>query len=155
VARVPQPVALEQHADPLAPLGDAVEAPVQLEVLERGQLAVDERVVADVAELPAVGLDLELALGRREQPGEEAEQRALPRPVAPGHEEEAAAREVEVDAREHLLLAEALAEPARRDHRARTSARTNAKKTVLTTPFIVKNAVFSLLQSLGETSDCS
>ena len=39
VADVPETEALEQHADPLAALGHAVEAPVQVEVLERAQLA--------------------------------------------------------------------------------------------------------------------
>ena len=41
VADVPEPEALEQHPDPLAPLRHAVEAPVEVEVLERGQLAVE------------------------------------------------------------------------------------------------------------------
>ena len=45
VARLPEAEALEQHADPLAPFGHAIEAPVQVEVLERRQLAVDERLV--------------------------------------------------------------------------------------------------------------
>ena len=53
VPRLPEPEALEQHPDPLAPLGDAVEAAVELEVLERGQLAIDERLVAEVADLGA------------------------------------------------------------------------------------------------------
>ena len=44
--RVPEAEALEQHAAALAPFGDAVEAPVEVEVLERGQLAVDERLVS-------------------------------------------------------------------------------------------------------------
>ena len=38
---VPEAEALEQHADALAPLADAVEASVELEVLERRQLAVE------------------------------------------------------------------------------------------------------------------
>ena len=53
VARVPETEPLEQHADPLAPLGHAIEPPVQVEVLERGQLAVDERLVREEAELRA------------------------------------------------------------------------------------------------------
>ena len=42
VPGLPEPEALEQHPDPLSPLGHAVEASVQLEVLERGQLPVDQ-----------------------------------------------------------------------------------------------------------------
>src|SRR5438132_1036902 len=41
VSRLPQPKTLEEHADPLPPLGYPVEAPVALEVLERRQPAVD------------------------------------------------------------------------------------------------------------------
>src|ERR687892_165542 len=43
-ARVPEAEALEQHPDPLAALGHAVEAAVELEVLQRRELAVDERL---------------------------------------------------------------------------------------------------------------
>ena len=39
VARLPETEALEQHPDPLPPLGYAVEATVEVEVLDRGQLA--------------------------------------------------------------------------------------------------------------------
>ena len=46
----PERVALEQHADPLSALRDPVETSVQLEVLEGGQLAVDQRLVAEVAD---------------------------------------------------------------------------------------------------------
>src|SRR6187200_638634 len=49
-SRVPESEALEQHPDPLAPLGHAVEAAVEVEVLERGQLEVDERFVAEEAD---------------------------------------------------------------------------------------------------------
>ena len=51
---LPETEALEQHADPLAALGQAVEAPVELEVLERGQLPVDEWLVPEVADLRAL-----------------------------------------------------------------------------------------------------
>ena len=53
-ASVPQPEPLEQHPDALAPLGNAVEAPEEVEVLERRELAVEDRLVADVADTPAV-----------------------------------------------------------------------------------------------------
>ena len=59
--RLPEAEALEQHPDPLAPLGHAVEPPVEVEVLERGQLAVDERLVAEEADRAALRLDLERA----------------------------------------------------------------------------------------------
>src|SRR5262249_56233713 len=49
VAYVPEAEALEQHADPLAALGQAVEASEEREVLEGRQLAVHERVVAEAA----------------------------------------------------------------------------------------------------------
>ena len=62
---VPQAEALEQHPDPLAPLGHAVQPAVELEVLERRQLAVDERLVAEETDPAAVGLDLERPRGRR------------------------------------------------------------------------------------------
>ena len=60
-ADVPEAVALEQHPDPLAPLRHAVEPAVEVEVLDRGQVAVEQRLVAEVAERAAVGVDLELA----------------------------------------------------------------------------------------------
>ena len=59
-ARLPEPEPLEQHPDPLAPLGNAVEPPVQLEVLERGELPVDERLVADEADRCSLHAQLEL-----------------------------------------------------------------------------------------------
>ena len=61
---LPEVEALQQHPDPLAPLGHAVEAAVEVEVLERRQLPVDERLVRQVAEAAAVDVDLELAGGR-------------------------------------------------------------------------------------------
>src|SRR2546421_10040646 len=45
VAGLPEPEALEQHPDPLTPLPHAVKPPGELEVLARGPLAVDERLV--------------------------------------------------------------------------------------------------------------
>ena len=50
---LPETEALEQHPDPLAPLGHPVQPAVEVEILERGELAVDERLVAEVAELAA------------------------------------------------------------------------------------------------------
>src|SRR5438105_6036918 len=70
-SRLPEAEALEQHPDPLAPLGHAVEPPVEIEVLERRQLAVDERLVREEADAAAVGLDLERAAARDREPGAE------------------------------------------------------------------------------------
>src|SRR4029077_5642142 len=50
VAGIPEPEALEQHANPLTTLGNAIEASVEVEVLEGGQVPVDERLVPDEAE---------------------------------------------------------------------------------------------------------
>src|SRR5581483_3448960 len=68
VANVPQPEALEQHPDLLAALRDAIEAPEQRQVLERSELAVDERLVREVADLVS-RRQLELARGRCGEPG--------------------------------------------------------------------------------------
>ena len=80
-AHVPQPEALEQHPDALAPLGNAVEAPEEVEVLERRELAVEDRLVADVADAPAVERDLERAARRRGEADEQPQQGRLPRAV--------------------------------------------------------------------------
>ena len=72
VPGVPEAVALEQHADPLAPLGNAVETAEELEVLERGQLAVDERLVAHVADGSALRADRELPSRRAQETREQA-----------------------------------------------------------------------------------
>src|SRR5690242_13293697 len=142
VARLPEAEALEQHPDPLAPLGHPVEAAVQVEVLERGQLAVDQRLVAEVPDPLARCLDLELAGGRHEQPGDEAQERGLAGAVRAGDEQEAAPRQVDVDPREDALLAEAASEPTRPDHRS-ASTSTKRKKATLIAPFVVKNAASS------------
>jgi len=57
--RLPQTEAPEQHADALPSLRDAVEPSVEVEVLERGQLAIDERLVAEEADSPPFDPDLE------------------------------------------------------------------------------------------------
>src|SRR3954463_15232849 len=95
-ARLPEAEALEQHPDPLAPLGHAVEPAVEVEVLEHGQLAVDERLGAGGADRAAPRLRLARAAGRDREPGAEAQQRRLARPVRAGDDEEAAALELEV-----------------------------------------------------------
>src|SRR5205807_4287746 len=51
-AHVPEAEALEKHPDPLAALGHTIEPAVELQVLECGQLPVDERLVREVANAP-------------------------------------------------------------------------------------------------------
>src|SRR5205823_1388176 len=84
VPRVPEAEALEQHADPLPALGHSVEAPVEVEVLDRGQLPVDERLVTGEADGLARRVDLELAGRRNGEARAEAEQRRLPGAVGAG-----------------------------------------------------------------------
>ena len=117
-ARLPEAEALEQHPDSLATLGDAVEAAVEVEVLERRELAVDQRVVPEEAEPGARDADLQLSLGRQGEAGADAQQRRLPRAVGAGDDGEAAVREVEIDAAQDTLLAEALTELAGVNHPA-------------------------------------
>ena len=81
VARLPEPEALEQHADALTSLRDPVQPAVEVEVLERGQLAVDERFVAEEPDPVAGRRNVELAGGRDEQSRDQPEQRRLARAV--------------------------------------------------------------------------
>src|SRR5204862_5746141 len=83
----PQPEALEQHAGTLPPLGHAIEPSVEVEVLERRQLAVNERLVADVADAASLERDVELARRRRREAGAEAEERRLAGAVRSRHDE--------------------------------------------------------------------
>ena len=83
VANLPQPVALEQHPDALLALAHPIQAAVQLEVLERGELLVDERLVADVADTLSSHRNLELSSGRRQQALRRTHERALAGPFAP------------------------------------------------------------------------
>ena len=100
VARVPEAEALEQHPDPLAALGHAVEPAVEVEVLERGQLPVDERLVAEEADRArAVASTRELAGGRHEQPGASRSSVVFPEPFGPVTSRNPPPREVEVEAR--------------------------------------------------------
>ncbi len=110
--------------------------------------------MAEEADAGAVGIYLQLARGRRRQPCAEPEQRRLARAVGPGDDEEAAARQLEVDALEDALVAVALREAAGADHVA-TSRSTKPKKTMLITPFSVKNAVLRRRRSPGDTIACS
>ena len=49
-ASLPEAEALEQHPDPLPSLRHAVEPAEEIEVLERGELPVHERLVGEKAE---------------------------------------------------------------------------------------------------------
>ena len=96
----PQPEALEQHPRSLAPLGHAVETAEEVEVLERGELAVDERLVREEAEPAAVDTDLERPARGCREAREQAEERRLARPIRSGDDEGSVPRQVEVDGRE-------------------------------------------------------
>ena len=116
VAGVPEAEAPEQHADSLASLGHAVQATVEVEVLERCQVAVEQALVADVADTSALGLDRERAAGGQREPGAEPQQRRLPGAVRSADDEEAAAGKVEIHAAEDALGPVALLQPPRLDH---------------------------------------
>src|SRR4030095_1988139 len=60
-ARLPEAEALKGQCDPLAALRDPVQAAVEVEVLERSQLPVEQRLVSEESDLCAVDRDLELA----------------------------------------------------------------------------------------------
>ena len=153
-AGIPEPVPLQQHADALAALGDVVETPVEVEVLERAQLPIDEWLVSQIADLTPIDGDLELTPGGHQEARTEGKERRLARSVRAGDQQDVALRDVEVEVAEHALRPEAPAEAARRDHTT-TSASTNRKNVTLMTPFIVKKAMSRRLVSRGETSECS
>ena len=115
-ARVPEAEALEQHPAPLAALGDAVEAAEEVEVLERGQLAVEQRLVPDVPEVGPLAVDLQRAPRRRSEPGDEAQERRLARAVRAGDEQEPAPGDGERDPSQGALAAVPLLEAFSRDH---------------------------------------
>src|SRR6266540_4003861 len=140
MAHVPETEAFEQHADAFAPFRHAVEASVQVEVLERRQLAVDA--------------DLELAACRCRETGAETQQRRLAGAVRAGDEEEVVHADVQVETAEDSLVAVTLLQRTCVDHNA-ASASTNAKNTTLMTPLTVKNAALRRRTSPGRTSECS
>ena len=53
------------------PLGNAVQPAVEVQVLDRRQLTVDERFVPEEADPLPRHFDLELACGRDQQPGDQ------------------------------------------------------------------------------------
>jgi len=116
VPHVPQAETLEQHPGTLAPLQDVVEPAVQLEVLERGQLAVDEWLVREEADRGARHVHVELALARKHETGAQTEQCRLAGAVRAGDDRERSVLDVEVDAAEDALVTEALAQLPGPDH---------------------------------------
>ena len=115
-ANAPEPEALEQHADALTPFRDAVEAPVEIEILDGGELAIDERFVREEADPPAIDVPAELTSGWGREAGAEPKQSGLSGAVGTGDEQEAVARKIELDAAEHAPVAETLLEPAGTNH---------------------------------------
>ena len=77
VTHLPEPESLEQHPDSLAALLDAIQPPVQLEILESRQLPVDERLVTEIADLRTSGVHVQLALARQREACADAKQRRL------------------------------------------------------------------------------
>src|SRR5207245_3582008 len=77
------------------------------------------------------------------------------RAVRARDEQEVAALDIEVETVEHALRAEPFRDAARTDDQNAASASTNAKKTMLMIPFIVKNAALRRRWSCGDTSACS
>ena len=120
-AHLPETEPLEQHPASLAALRNAVEAAVEVEVLERRQLAVEQRLVPDVAEVGPLAVDRERALRRRGEPDDEPQERRLARAVRARDEQEAAAGDAERDALQGPLAAVPLLEAFPHDHRARAS----------------------------------
>ena len=114
VADVPEAEALEQHPDALAALGQPIEPREERQVLERRQLAVDERLVAEIADGAAPAAHL--AAGRRREPCENAQERRLPRSVRAGDEEELPVGELDVDVAKDAPVAVAHRERAPDDH---------------------------------------
>ena len=89
VPGIPQAETLEDHADALASLGDAVQAAEQVEVLERGQIAVDERLVTEEPDPPAIERHFEGATCRCRESDEKPQEGRLPGAVRAGDDERA------------------------------------------------------------------
>ena len=115
-ARLPEAEALEEHADPLPAFRDPVQAAVEVEVLERSQLSVEQRLVPEEPDLRAVDRHFELARGWNDEPGEQPEQRRLPGSVRAGDEQQLPSPDVDVDVRKDALVSEPPSEPVSVDH---------------------------------------
>ena len=78
----------------------------------------------------------------------------FPEPFGPVTTRKLPGPHLEVEVAQDALGAEPPSKSARRDHTT-TSRSTKTKNVTLMTPFMVKNAMSSRFQSLGETSECS
>ena len=116
---IPEPETLEQHSDPLAAFRHAVEPAIEVEVLERGELAIDERLVAKVAELAPLDAAVDRSLRRRGEPGADPQERRFARPVPAGHDDETTVSQVEIDAAQDALVPVPLTEFRSRKHAPR------------------------------------
>ena len=154
VSSVPEAEALEEHSDALTALRNAVEPSVELQILERGQLAVDERLVRQIADLATVHLHVQLSGRWRKQTRTQGEESRLSRAVPAGDEQKAASRDFEIEAAQNALGSEIAAQTTG-GNQISTSARTKAKKVMLMTPFMVKKAMSRRRRSVAETRECS
>ena len=133
----------------------AIEPAEEIEVLDRRELAVDERLVREIAEPRAIDVDGERAARRSREAREEPQQRRLPASVRARDDGKAALGHRDVDPRQHALAPVALLEPLPADHATSTSRATNAKNTTLITPLSVKKAASRRRRSPGRTIECS
>src|SRR6185503_14040916 len=113
-----------------------------------------ERLVPEVADLRALRVDVEPAVGRDRKSGADTQEGRLTRSVRAGDDREPAAFDVEVDGAQDSLLAERLAERAGGDH-VTASAMTQTAKATLIAPFMVKKAASRRRRSSVRTSECS
>ena len=98
--------------------------------------------------------DLDLARRRREQASDEGEERRLPRAVRARDDEELPGPHLEVEVAQTRLEPNRRPSPRAEITPRRPGARRGRTSTLMT-PFMVKNAMSSRFQSLGETSECS
>ena len=92
----------------LAALGEPVQAPVQVEILERRQLAVDERLVPEEPDRAARGFHLERAVRGRQQPRERRSKVVFPDPFGPVTRTKPPAGTTRSSALQNAFLPEAL-----------------------------------------------
>ena len=138
---VPEPEALQQHADAFTPFRNAVQPSVEVEVLERCQLAVDERLVREVPDASALERDLELAGSRNRKPGAKPEERRLSGSVRSGDDQEAVSRKVEPDAAQNALVAVALLQSPSPNHQATVVALSQPERNTAPRPFQTRRGV--------------
>ncbi len=135
--------------------GNAVEPAEEVEVLNGGQLPIDERFVGQVPDARTIGVHEEIASRRMRQAREQAEERRLPAAVRPGHHGKPTPWNRDVDSTQNALSSVPLLDSAASDHPTSTSSATKAKNTTLITPLSVKKAASSLRRSPGRTMECS